>query len=431
MDQWQQALKQLENVRKYVEIPEPIFKKLINPTVHKMTLKVGGKSYPAWRSQHNNARGPYKGGIRFHPQVSEAEVKALSMWMTWKCATVGIPYGGAKGGICVDPKTLTKTELEALSRAYTKFITPFIGEHKDVPAPDVNTDGQIMAWMLDEYETIVGYQTPGTFTGKPIPLGGSLGREEATGMGGVFVLSHLAKQLGLKVKETTVAVQGFGNVGYWFANLAQQHGYPVVAIADSRGAITTLPEDLRFKNQDLRSINVAALLEHKKKTGKLGGFPGTREITNEELLALPVTVLVPAALEEAIDGKVAAKVQAKYIVEMANGPVTPEGETILTKRGIPSVPDVLANAGGVSVSYFEWAQNLNGYYWTKSEVLGKLELLMEQAFKGVWDQWLELNHFTGYQDIKPPKILVGLRMAAYAIAVKRVVEAMQLRGNRR
>lgn len=414
MNPWEQAIKQLDNVREYVDIPEPIYKRLIKPNnIVEGKLKVGGKTYPAYRSQHNDARGPYKGGIRFHPGVSLEEVKALSMWMTFKCATVGIPYGGAKGGVAVDPKKLSAKELQDLSRAYARLIGPVIGEHKDVPAPDVNTDGQIMAWMLDEYEKIVGYKAPGTFTGKPIVLGGSLGREEATGMGGVHVLNSLAKSLGLRAKSMSIAVQGFGNVGYWFAALAEQAGYKVVAISDSRGGVR-----IDTSNQTPEtSLNITKLMEHKKKTGRVAGFSGTKEITNESLLELPVKVLVPAALEQVITKDNAPKIKAKYIIEMANGPVMPEADEILTKRGIISVPDVLANAGGVTVSYFEWVQNLQGYYWPKAEVLDKLKPLMEAAFEGIWSEWERLGRGK-----------VGMRIPTYTIAVKRVVEAMKLRG---
>jgi glutamate dehydrogenase len=429
IDQWQQAVEQLDEVRKFIEIPEPVYQKLISPKVLKGEVEAGGKKYPAFRSQHNNARGPYKGGIRFHPNVSEAEVKALSMWMTWKCAAVGIPYGGAKGGICLDPRRLSSQELEELSRAYARFIAPVIGEKKDVPAPDMNTDGQIMAWMLDEYEKGLGYQAPGTFTGKPIPLGGSLGREEATGMGGVYVLNSLVNRLKLKIKDTTVAVQGFGNVGYWFAKLAEEAGFKVVAVSDSRGGITTLAtsDPLASSRQGKRqaiSLNIDKVMEYKKKSGGVSGYPGTRDISNDELLTLPVDVLVPAALEQVITKKNADKIKARVIIEMANGPVTTEADSILAKRGIVSVPDTLSNAGGVTVSYFEWVQNLYGYYWKKEEVFVRLKETMDKAFSDIWEQWFTM---TGRELLKRP-FKTGLRMAAYAIAVKRVVEAMQLRG---
>ncbi|HAV15027.1 MAG TPA: glutamate dehydrogenase [Candidatus Pacebacteria bacterium] len=364
------------------------------------------QKFKAFRSQHNDARGPFKGGIRYHYNVSVEEVKALSMWMTWKCATTGIPYGGAKGGIIVDPSKLSKGEVERLSRAYARAITPYIGVWKDVPAPDVNTTGQIMAWMLDEYEKIIGRHEPGVFTGKPLEIGGSLGREEATGKGGVRVLEQLAKKLQLKPAQTTVAVQGLGNVGYWFAKLAAELGFNVVAVSDSRGGIVS--------NDMKKGLNIDAVMAHKKKMGSIAGFTGTRSVSNAELLELPVDVLVPAALENVITAENAGRVHAKAIVEMANGPVTPEADEILWKKHILSVPDVLSNAGGVTVSYFEWVQNLYGYAWTKKEVFAKLEPLMVDAFNHMWDMHEKKN--------------VHLRLAAYVNAVKRVVDAMILRG---
>jgi glutamate dehydrogenase/leucine dehydrogenase len=422
MNPWKQAVEQLKSVRELIEIPEGVFERLVSPSVIEGKVEAGGKTYRAFRSQHSDARGPFKGGIRFHPGVSEDEVKALSMWMSWKCATVGIPYGGAKGGIIVDPKTLSKTELEELSRGYARLVAPHIGVDRDVPAPDVNTDGQIMAWMLDEYEKVSGKREPGAFTGKPIALGGSLGREEATGMGGVMVLKQLALKMGLKPEETTVAVQGFGNVGYWFARLAEEAGFVVVAVSDSRGGITSLVTGNREQGT---SLNIQNILEHKKKTGKIGGYPETREITNEELLELGVDVLVPAALEGVITGENAGRIKARAIVEMANGPVNTEADAILAKRGIVSVPDVLSNAGGVTVSYFEWVQNRMGYYWEKGEVFEKLQGIMDKAFEGAWEEWMRLE---GGGKIKK-RFDYPMRTAAYTIAVKRVVVAMQLRGS--
>ncbi|OGV95673.1 hypothetical protein A2W24_05385 [Microgenomates group bacterium RBG_16_45_19] len=419
MNPWEQALKQLEQVKAYVEIPETIYRRLAEPqNLIKGELEVGGKKYPAWRSQHNDARGPYKGGIRFHPKVSEDEVKALSMWMTFKCATVDIPYGGAKGGVAVEPRQLSKAELEALSRAYARLVTPVIGEKRDIPAPDVNTDGQIMAWMLDEYEKAVGYKAPGTFTGKPIALGGSLGREEATGQGGVQILKALLTQFKVPVATTTVAVQGFGNVGYWFARLAEAAGFKVVAVFDSKGGIVS---------EDLTGLEIEAVMTHKQKVGKVVGYKGAKDLASEELWSLPVTVVVPAALEGVIDKEVAEKLQAKYVVEMANGPVTPAADTVLKERGIVSVPDVLANAGGVTVSYFEWVQNLQGQAWDLEVVQAQLKRHMEEAFSGVWREWERLE---GGQ-VNPATLKVGMRVPTYTIAVKRVVEAMMLRGNSR
>jgi glutamate dehydrogenase len=330
------------------------------------------------------------------------EVKALSMWMT-EVRDNGIPYGGAKGGIIVDPISMSASELQRLSRAYAKFLTPHIGVWRDVPAPDVNTNGQMMAWMLDEYESAVGHHEPGVFTGKPLEIGGSLGREEATGQGGVYVLEQLAKKLKMKPLNTRVAVQGIGNVGYWFAVLAAELGFKVVALSDSKGAIVSV-----------KGLDPQKVLEYKRKNGAIAGYPGTRSISNEELLQLDVDVLVPAALENVIHAENAALIKAKAIIEMANGPVTPEADEILWKKGILSVPDVLSNAGGVTVSYFEWVQNLHGYSWSKSEVFSKLKPLMVQAFDQMWAMYLDKK--------------VSLRMATYVGAVKRVVDAMVVRG---
>jgi len=361
------------------------------------------KKFTAYRSQHNDARGPYKGGIRYHKNVNLDEVKALSMWMTWKCATTGIPYGGAKGGIIIDPSLLSVSELERLSRAYARFLAPHIGVWRDVPAPDVNTNGQMMAWMLDEYESIVGHHEPGVFTGKPLEVGGSLGREEATGQGGVYVLEQLAAKLKMKPTSTRVAVQGIGNVGYWFAVLACEMGFQIVALSDSKGGIVSQ-----------KGLDPAKVLEFKRAHGTIAGYPSTTSITNEKMLQLDVDVLVPAALENVITSENAALIKAKAIIEMANGPVTPEADEILWKKGILSVPDVLSNAGGVTVSYFEWVQNLHGYVWSKAEVFAKLKPLMIQAFDQMWAM---------YTDKK-----VSLRMATYVGAVKRVVDAMIVRG---
>jgi glutamate dehydrogenase/leucine dehydrogenase len=366
------------------------------------------QEFQAYRSQHNDARGPYKGGIRYHPNVSLEEVKALSTWMTWKCSVTGIPYGGGKGGVIVDPKKLSQTELQKLTRAYARLIAEHIGPWSDIPAPDVNTDSQTMAWLVDEYEKIMKQkhgmnpENPmATFTGKPLTLGGSQGREEATGLGGVFVLEQLTKKLGKTPAETTIAIQGFGNVGYWFAHHAHARGYKIIAVSDSRGGV--LHENI---------LDPIAALTHKRETGALDGFASP--ISNDQLLELEVDVLVPSALENVINVTNAEKIKAKAIVEMANGPVTPEADAILHQRNILVIPDVLANAGGVTTSYFEWVQNLQGYYWTKEEVLSKLEGLMISAFEQMWDM-----HEQTKQD--------G-RMSTYLNAVKRVVDAMMLRG---
>lgn len=380
----------------------------LHQTELEITLDDGSKrQFTAFRSQHNNARGPYKGGIRFHQDVSKEEVMALSTWMTWKCAVTGIPYGGGKGGIIVNPRELSTTELERLSRAYANWLSDKIGPWVDVPAPDVNTTGQIMAWMVDEYQQVLATQgliqeNPlGTFTGKPLPLGGSAGREEATGLGGVFVLEKLAEQLGKKGK-LTVAIQGFGNVGYWFAKHAYDRGYTVVTVSDSKGG--TYVKD---------GLNPDEAMKHKKDQGSVKDFG--EPITNEDLLELEVDVLVPAALENVINQANANNIKAKAIIEMGNGPVTPEADEILAKNEVLVIPDILANSGGVTVSYFEWVQNLQGYYWPHEEVISKLQPLMEKAFDEMWET--------------KEKHQVDGRMATYLTAVKRVVDTMLLRGS--
>lgn len=365
------------------------------------------KSFLVYRSQHNDARGPFKGGIRFHPQVSEDEVKGLSVWMSIKCAVVDIPYGGGKGGIIVNPKELSDSELERLSKKYADFLAPYIGPWVDVPAPDVNTGEREMAWMLDAYEKKVGYHAPATFTGKPIPLGGSLGRTEATGQGGFYILTSYTKMTGVTPVKTEIAVQGFGNVGYWFAKFASDAGFKVVAVSDSSGAVykksglTNLDELLRLKEEGSSFKEIAP-----KKKLKL--------VSNEDLFTLDVDILVPAALENAITKENVKKIRAKVILEMANGPTTPDAEELLIKKGVKILPDVLCNAGGVTVSYFEWVQNLHGYRWTKERVNDELKIIMDKAFNDI------------YEFAKKKKI--PYRQAAYLLALKRIIDAMIARG---
>lgn len=379
--------------------------------LHKTLLKIKmdngrTKSFQAYRSQHNDARGPFKGGIRFHPNVSEDEVKALSFWMSIKCAVAGIPYGGGKGGIIVDPTTLSVSELERLCKAYGEFLTPFIGPWKDIPAPDVNTGGREMAWMLEVYEKKIGYHAPATFTGKPIELGGSLGREEATGQGGVYILQNYIQLTRTVPARTTLAVQGFGNVGFWFAKLASDVNCKIVAVSDSSGGL--------FNPKGLKINRVAEL---KQKYGSFANLPKTKDfrlITNEELLSLKVDVLVPAALENAITKDNASMIKSSVILEMANGPTTPEAEEILLSKKVDVLPDVLCNAGGVTVSYFEWVQNLHGYVWTKDRVNEELKVIMDKAFTEI------------YKVVKDKK--VSYRQAAYILAVNKIIDAMILRG---
>jgi len=336
------------------------------------------KTFVGYRSQHNNVLGPYKGGIRFHQNVSQEEVVALSILMTLKCAANNLPLGGGKGGVIVNPKELSEGELERLSRIYAQKIAPFIGEEVDVPAPDVNTDGKIMMWMLDEYEKTINKKSPATFTGKPVEFGGSLGRTKATGRGGVIVMNNLLKQLNKDYK--TVAIQGFGNVGFYFAQIAYEKGYKIVALSDSKGAI--------YNENGLNPIEV---MKVKEETGSVINFKDGKVISNEELLELPVDILVPAALENVITKDNASKIQAKVIIEMANGPITEEAYSILEENQIISAPDILANAGGVIVSYFEWLQNRKNEHWAEEQVNQKLEEQLSEAFKEIFAISQKLN----------------------------------------
>ncbi len=383
---------------------------LIPQKIIKGTLKVKGKTYKAFRIEHNNARGPFKGGIRFHPNVSEDEVRALATLMSLKCAVAGIPYGGGKGGVIVDPAKLSKEELKLLSQEYAKLAASFIGPWRDVPAPDVNTDGQIMSWMLEAYENETGFQAPATFTGKPIELGGSLGRTEATGQGGAYVLdTYLKRNYKSQItnrKSVTIAVQGFGNVGYYFAKFATEMGYRVVAVSDSSSGI-----------YDKKGLDINALGKFKDEGGSFKDYklrPGMKLITNAELLELPVTVLVPAALENAITKENMKKISAEVIFEMANGPTTGEADEYLFKRGVEILPDILCNSGGVTVSYFEWVQNLSGYYWTKERVNEELKKTITKAF-------------TDIESIKKEK-KISYRRAANYLSLKRIIDAIMLRG---
>jgi glutamate dehydrogenase len=364
------------------------------------------KTFDAFRIQHNDARGPFKGGIRFHQNVSEDEVQALSTLMSLKCAVAGIPYGGGKGGIIVDPSKLTREELKDLSVEFAKLITPYIGPWKDVPAPDVNTDGQIMSWMLEAYEKKTGMLSPGTFTGKPLELGGSLGRTEATGQGGAYVLEAYAKLKKIKIKGSTVAVQGFGNVGYYFAKIADELGFTIVAVSDSSSGL-----------YNSKGLNIDEIAKFKESGRPLKEAPlkgGSKLITNAELLELPVTVLVPAALENAITKENMEKISAKVVFEMANGPTTTEADVYLFEKGVDVVPDILSNSGGVTVSYFEWVQNLSGYYWTKERVNQELKATITKAFLDI-DGVAKSKH-------------ISFRRAANYLSIKRIIDAMMLRG---
>jgi glutamate dehydrogenase (NAD(P)+) len=362
------------------------------------------KVFKGFRVQYNDARGPTKGGIRFHPAETIDTVRALAAWMTWKTAVVDIPLGGGKGGIICNPKEMSPAELERLSRAYIRQVGRILGEEVDVPAPDVYTNPQIMAWMMDEYSFMRGYNVPGVITGKPIPLGGSAGRGDATARGGMFCTREAGKALGIELKGATTAIQGYGNAGQ-FAHLLGEEllGLKVVAVSDSRGGILN-PDGLEAK----------AVMEHKNSTGAVKGFPGTKEITNEELLELDVTVLVPAALENQIGDWNAANIKAKIVAELANGPTTPEADEILYKNGVYVIPDFLCNAGGVTVSYFEQVQNAYDYYWDEKAVHERLDQKITAAFHAVHE--MAQRH------------KVHNRLAAYLVAVNRVAEAVRLRG---
>ena len=392
-----------------MQLDGEMIKRLIEPEfAHEFALTItmdNGKKkvFKGWRIQHNSALGPYKGGIRFHFETVREEVQALATLMSIKCAVAGLPYGGGKGGIVVDPKKLSKTELERLSRAFANRIAHVIGEDVDVPAPDVNTTPEIMSWMLDEYQRIIGHKSPATFTGKPIAMGGSLGRTEATGRGGLFGLLSLLAKMKKKAKGTTVAVQGFGNVGYYFAKLATEVGFKVVAISDSRSGV-----------YDKNGIDLDRTLKNKKEKGTVSYG---KTISNEELLELDVDVLVPAALENMVHEKNMAKIKAPIIVEMANGPLTQEAYEYLSKKSLPAgrqgkgiVPDVFANSGGVIVSYLEWVQGKAGFWWSEKEVNDKLKVMMERAFEAIWKKSVEKK--------------MPLKQAAFEVAIERITAAM-------
>jgi glutamate dehydrogenase (NAD(P)+) len=373
----------------------------------KLTMKMDDgslKTFRGFRSQYNSARGPMKGGIRWHPEESASLVKALSAWMTWKCATVDIPLGGAKGGIICNPKEMSNREIENLARAYIRKLADVLGPNVDVPAPDVYTTPQIMAWMMDEYETIVRKHAPSIITGKPLPIGGSAGRSIATAQGGVYTVREAAKDIGLNLNGATVAVQGYGNAGSWAAKILQNDfNCKIVAVSDSKGGI--------YNKDGLDSFKAG---QHKEKTRSVVGLEGTQRISNKELLELEVDVLVPAALENVITGKNVQNINCKIIAELANGPTTPDADNVLFDKGILVIPDFLCNAGGVTVSYFEMVQGYYLYYWTEKEVFAALDRVMTNAYRSTVDHAKEYSTYN--------------RMGAYSIAIERVIEAMKLRG---
>ncbi len=356
-----------------------------------------------YRVQHDVSRGPAKGGIRFHPQVTLDEVKALAAWMTWKCAVVNLPYGGAKGGIEVDPKKLSLHELERMTRRYTNEIAIIIGPEKDIPAPDVYTDAQVMAWIMDTFTMRQGFASPGVVTGKPISLGGSLGRREATARGCTVAIEEACKHLGKQLQGMTVAIQGYGNAGSIAHDLLHARGAKIIAVSDSRGGITSS-----------RGLDPKIIQEHKRDAGSVVGAAGTDRIGNSELLELKVDILVPAALENQITEDNAPRIKPRIIAEAANGPTTPDADPILHENGVFMIPDILANAGGVTVSYFEWVQDLANYFWTEEEVNQKLETIMKRSFGDV--------------AALAEKHRVHNRTAAYMLGIGRVAEATKLRG---
>jgi len=406
---WQMALKQFNDVADRIGL-EPELRAILSQPRRVLTVSVPTRMddgslrvFTGYRVQHNMTRGPCKGGIRYHPDVTLDEVKALAMWMTWKCAVVNIPYGGAKGGVVCNPKEMSDAELERMTRRYTSELLPVIGPERDIPAPDVGTDSRVMAWIMDTFSMNRGYCVPGVVTGKPLSIGGSRGRNEATARGCVFVVLAAARRYQLRSDTPTAVIQGYGNAGSICARLLYESGFRVIAVSDSgRGII------------DPAGLDPVAVAEHKSRTGSVVGFPGAADITNQELLTTECDLLVPAALENQITAENAAEVKARVIAEAANGPTTPEADAVLESRGIPVIPDILANAGGVTVSYFEWVQSLQAYSWSERAVNLELRDIMHRAYNDVQE----------YADRQG----CSLRTAALSLAISRVAEAHRVRG---
>jgi glutamate dehydrogenase (NADP+) len=420
---FQNFLTNLERAKEALEISDDVFARLKQPnniveTEISITRDDGSKAaFPAYRVQYDNARGPYKGGIRFHPDANLDEVKALAAAMAVKTAVVDIPLGGGKGGVQINPKEFSKNELHGVARAWARAMTPHIGVDKDIPAPDVYTNPEIMAVMMDEYEKTVGHHEPGVITGKPLPLGGSQGRGTATAQGGVYVLEELRKLLGKEPNELRVAIQGYGNAGYHAARLLHNLGYTVVGLADSQGGIVSQrgfdPEHVYKVKQEKKSISgmycEGSVCDEEKLTKD-----EVEVVSSEEVLYADCDILIPAALDNQIRNDNANKIKASVILELANGPTTPEADHMLREKDIIVIPDVLANAGGVTVSYFEWVQNRQQYYWTEMEVLERLKPVMQKAFHAVWELAQQRN--------------ISLREAAFLVGVRRIVESHELRG---
>jgi len=408
-----QALTRLDEAAAHLHLDGDVLEKLKYPretTKVRLMIRMDDgsrKSFMAWRCRYDDTRGPTKGGIRFHPDSTIEEVETLAFWMTMKCAVMNLPYGGGKGAVRVDPHALSKAELERLSRAYMQAFSKIVGPDRDIPAPDVYTNSMIMGWMADEYASIVGQSTPAVITGKPISLGGSLGRDDATARGGYYLVKNLATELGL-TPGARVAIQGFGNAGQHIAKLLGADGYKIVAVSDSRGAV-----------HNDAGIDVAKLLESKK-TGsvtQLAGTDGIKAIDADAITAVDCEILVPAALEDLIHKDNAAAIRARVILELANGPITPEADVILAGKNVVVLPDILANAGGVTVSYFEWVQNRQGYYWTAEEVRSRLQETMDREGRAVWS----LAQDRG----------ISVRSAAYVHALSRVAGAIEAHGTQK
>jgi glutamate dehydrogenase (NADP+) len=405
-----QALTRLDEAARHLDLDADVLEKLKYPretTKARLMLRMDDgsrKSFMAWRCRYDDTRGPTKGGIRFHPDSTEDEVETLAFWMTFKCAVMNLPYGGGKGAIRVDPHTLSKAELERLSRAYIQAFAKIIGPDRDIPAPDVYTNSMIMGWMADEYSSIVGQLTPAVITGKPIALGGSLGRDDATARGGYYLVRRLASELGL-APGARVAIQGFGNAGQHIARLLGADGYRIVAVSDSQGAV-------RCRS----GLDVDKLLAAKRlgSVASLAGSDGIAALSGEELVAVECDLLVPAALEDMIHAGNADSVMARVVLELANGPITPEADAILARKGVVVLPDILANAGGVTVSYFEWVQNRQGYYWPVEDVHTRLKAAMEQEGGAIWALAEERG--------------ISLRRAAYVHALARLAGAIEAHG---
>jgi glutamate dehydrogenase (NAD(P)+) len=404
------ALTQLDETAKMLDLDDGMHQILANPKrvlLVSLPVKMDDgeiRVFAGFRSQHNDARGPYKGGIRYHPQVTIDEVKALSMWMTWKCAIADIPYGGGKGGIICDPKSMSPGELERLTRRYAYAISDIIGPHTDIPAPDVYTGGKEMAWIMDTYSAIKGnFVQPEVITGKPLAIGGSLGRNEATGRGLAITVREAAKRLKIEIKGAKLVVQGFGNAGQFSAQFLEDQGATLIAASDSKGCI-----------MNKKGMSVSDLRKYKEETGTVSDFPNTQRISNEDLLTLDCTILVPAALENQLTNQNAGEVKAKIVAEAANGPTTPDADNILFENKVLLIPDILANGGGVTVSYFEWLQNLRREYWTEQHVNERLDSNITKAFSDVYEIHMKMN--------------LNMRKASMILAVNKVVEAIKIRG---